>query len=456
MNDIQKYLNIVCEQIRFQKAHDTIKKELQNHISDQTTAFMEEGLEKQQAIQKAIDEMGDPVAVGTALDSVHRPKMQWKFLVFVIMIFAAGEFFLYFLDVYTPAENRQFFHISYIIRLFINMMIMMLFYFVDFTIFARHIKKIYAFYILIIMTFFLCSHQYGRFYFIDFSIGLTVLPPLIYIFPVILVGLLYHCRGKSYKSILICGSCFILPVLFTLRSHFRMAIIPVSFVVLLMITIAICKNWFTVKKSYALFLLYACSIIACIAVFLLFPDLKERLSQILEYSRFQKPLLKNIVQSASLFGKKQNLQFIYNMLLTPNFNYAFCYMLYSAGWIFCIPLIAVYAAFIIYGFSLLKKQKGQFGTMMAKTILFMYLCSIIWNIACNCGLFFSTNPLPLPFFANNSAIYYILLGILLSVFRTEKYEKESIHIHSNKNEPFIELKNGTLYIHFKRTKKARG
>ena len=52
MNEIKNYLNTVCEQIRFQKAHDIVKKELQNHIIDQTDAFIEQGIEKEIAVEK--------------------------------------------------------------------------------------------------------------------------------------------------------------------------------------------------------------------------------------------------------------------------------------------------------------------------------------------------------------------------------------------------------------------
>ena len=98
MNEIKNYLNTVCEQIRFQKAHDIVKKELQNHIIDQTDAFIEQGIEKEIAVQKAIAEMGDPVAVGTELDRVHRPKLEWNILLFVILLsfahFVVPYFFL--------------------------------------------------------------------------------------------------------------------------------------------------------------------------------------------------------------------------------------------------------------------------------------------------------------------------------------------------------------------------
>ena len=82
---IKDYLDTVCEQIRFQKAHSFVKKELKDHINDQAEAFVCSGMDEQTAMQKAIAEMGDPVTIGTKLDRVHRPKLEWSFIVFIIV-----------------------------------------------------------------------------------------------------------------------------------------------------------------------------------------------------------------------------------------------------------------------------------------------------------------------------------------------------------------------------------
>ena len=79
--NIKSYLDIVCEQIRYEKAHIIIKKELEEHITDQTDAFIAKGMEQETAIKKAIKEMGDPILVGTELDRVYRPKLKWEFIV---------------------------------------------------------------------------------------------------------------------------------------------------------------------------------------------------------------------------------------------------------------------------------------------------------------------------------------------------------------------------------------
>ena len=59
---IEEYLNKVTEQIRCKKAHESVEGELKNHILDQMEAYKLGGMDEEEALDKAIIEMGDPVA----------------------------------------------------------------------------------------------------------------------------------------------------------------------------------------------------------------------------------------------------------------------------------------------------------------------------------------------------------------------------------------------------------
>lgn len=150
MKDSKTFLDTVCEQIRFQKAHDFVKKELQEHITDQAAAFMEQGIEKETALQKAVAEMGDPVLVGTELDRIHRPKLEWRILIFIgLLLFAHFLIqYIFFKEVFYTAPLWK----NGIFLLF-SVGVMLFFYYLDFTILAKHIKLIYIGYVIVL---FLC------------------------------------------------------------------------------------------------------------------------------------------------------------------------------------------------------------------------------------------------------------------------------------------------------------
>ena len=99
---------------------------------------------------------------------------------------------------------------------------MIAFYYIDFTILVQRSKMIYAVYVGIVALFSILGNFFGiqgaRF-FIHISIFHIVVPPLIYLFPVVLIGLLYDCRGRSYTAVLLCGASFLLPALFDSNYH---------------------------------------------------------------------------------------------------------------------------------------------------------------------------------------------------------------------------------------------
>ena len=64
------FLELISQQIRWKKAQPMVLEEIQNHIQDQEMAFIEEGMDEDKAIEKAIKEMGDPVVVCSSPYSV--------------------------------------------------------------------------------------------------------------------------------------------------------------------------------------------------------------------------------------------------------------------------------------------------------------------------------------------------------------------------------------------------
>ena len=72
---ITEYLEAVRQQIRWKKAQSPVLEEIKNHIVDQKNAFVIDGFNEEEATDKAIAEMGDPIIVGEQLDRAHRPRL---------------------------------------------------------------------------------------------------------------------------------------------------------------------------------------------------------------------------------------------------------------------------------------------------------------------------------------------------------------------------------------------
>ena len=87
---MREYLDTVQEQIRWKRARPVVVWELEQHLTDQRDAFLEEGKAPEEAERLAVEEMGDPVTVGTELDRVHRPKPQWGLLAATLALALLG------------------------------------------------------------------------------------------------------------------------------------------------------------------------------------------------------------------------------------------------------------------------------------------------------------------------------------------------------------------------------
>ena len=83
---VREYLDIVEKQIRQEQLRQEIHQELLGHIEEQADAFSDEGMSRSEAVEKAVEEMGDPVETGVALDQVHSPKLDVKLLLMVMGI----------------------------------------------------------------------------------------------------------------------------------------------------------------------------------------------------------------------------------------------------------------------------------------------------------------------------------------------------------------------------------
>lgn len=78
------YLRELGAQIRSPKARERVSEEMKNHIEDQAVFYEQDGMSHEEALSQAVEQMGDPVAVGIELDRIHRPKPAGRFLLLAV------------------------------------------------------------------------------------------------------------------------------------------------------------------------------------------------------------------------------------------------------------------------------------------------------------------------------------------------------------------------------------
>lgn len=83
---VHEYLKLVEEQIHCKSIWEDIRLELLGHMEEDTEYFQKKGMSREEAVERAVKEMGDPVETGIALDKVHRTRLDVKLLLFFIGI----------------------------------------------------------------------------------------------------------------------------------------------------------------------------------------------------------------------------------------------------------------------------------------------------------------------------------------------------------------------------------
>lgn len=438
---MDEYLKILLDQIRCKKARPYIQQELQNHIEDQIEANMHAGMDREQAEKEAVRDMGDPVETGISLDSIHKPQIAWKLLGIIIVISIVGILIHVGIarhingsDVYT--SDRYVFHVI------IGLAVMMFLYLLDYTFLAKF-SKVIAIVLLAVclLTLFSGNSVNGATVWMALPGGRIISVQALMLFYIPIYGaILYKYHGSGYQGVLKAVIWMVVPVVlvFMLPSFSIAGRMFIS--MLIMLTIAIKKNWFVVEKKKTICGLWTGFMIMPMAI-LGVAYLKKELA---EYQ------IERIRTIFSLDGEWMRLFWKQDRLIgksgaditesLPGFNsdYILTYISSVYGTIIAILLCCILAVLILAVFNTVMNQKNQLGMMMGCGCGMVFLMNFLVNILENLGIFpQSMTFLPL-ISAGGSYIVaaYGLLGIVLSVYRYKNvYPRNSkIDIKLSRNE----------------------
>ena len=137
---LEEYLSELGGQIRDDQARSFVEDEVRCHIMDQAEAYESDGMVREDALITAVREMGDPVSVGIDLDKIHRPHMEWRFLIYVLFISILNLGIQYLINKYISFESDgnivTHFSGTSIISTFSGLSAMLVMYRLDYTILA--------------------------------------------------------------------------------------------------------------------------------------------------------------------------------------------------------------------------------------------------------------------------------------------------------------------------------
>ncbi|MDD3360349.1 MAG: FtsW/RodA/SpoVE family cell cycle protein [Hespellia sp.] len=396
------YLMLLTEQIRNKRARQSVESEIGSHIDDQISGFMADGMTRSEAEKAAIDDMGDPVKTGVSLDIVHKPKMNWSFYGFVLAMSAFSIILMWIL-------RGSVYEIGVTMVGIIGMTVVC---YVDYTFFCRYVKVILiSFVLLFAMTIWgngLMVNGVKAYLWMPFGRSLS-LTALIYLYVPIYAVILFQNKNGGYKALIKCVAFMILPVFLALCMPCISLAMNMLLILLLLLSIAIYKKWFCIKRISSFLILWSTFVILpLITGFILYFRLgfSNHFISNAERVMHQKQMIQEAVS-----GPWRSFEAFT--------DYYIAYLIEYFGMAVVVLIIAILAFMICKVFQISIHQSNQQGQM----------------IGIGCGLIFATqtiqyilmnlNIIPpitayLPFFSwggSDKMVSYLLLGLILSIYR---------------------------------------
>lgn len=457
------YAEKVCEQIRWKKAHGVVAQEIENHLIDQKNAYINMGDSESTAEEKALLQMGDPVAVGAALDNTHKPAAQKGMIALVMMLLFLGLIIQYHLTVTCTILEVKSGSLPYQFIMFgVGALVFFGAYYLDFSFFRKHpyILPVGILLIDILAQLFGSWYGGGRW----LHIGPFSLSPasVSLLFPLAFCSIFYRLREKGTRGYWISGILAACCCVLLLACHTMGGVVVFIFSAGMLMLIAAYKNWFGKNAKPVLALLIAAAIV-CIVCLLFTVPFNYRLARMTAIlhpetdpagTGYLSGILQNMIKNAVLFGEGTAfLDYDVTYAVMPSefrSDFLLTYLTYKYGWVASITLVILLAVFLGIGVRKCLKQKSVLGQMVSLSILCTFIAELLLYIVANLG-YPLIAPIALPFLSYGGTalvVHMALAGILLSVFRTGEVYQDNKKPILNESK-FIQWDDGKLIISFK-------
>lgn len=463
----KRYAEKVCEQIRWKKAHGVVAKEIENHLIDQKNAYMNMGDPESTAEEKALLQMGDPVAVGAALDNTHKPAPQWGMIGLVMGLFAIGAFIQFLFATKLMDEGYSNHPIPAMVILFLFCLAAFIgAYFLDFSFLGKHPYLLPLCLLGIDISAQLIGLEFAGNRWL--TLGPFAISPIALstLFPLTFCGIFYHFQEKGKHGYFLGGlvaACFCVQLLlFHTLSGLLLFVCTAG----ILMVLGAFRKWFGENTKPLLLFFIIAGIVIFALLFFGVDTFRYRMSRIQALLTVFHPETDpyGAGYSASILqGMLKNSAFLGEGTVFLNWNlyeafgpagfrsdYLLTFLTYKYGWAVSMGLVLLLSVFLLLGFRKCLKQKSVLGQMISLCILTTFTMEVLVYIIVNLG-YPLIAPIALPFLSYGTTALLLnmaLAGILLSVFRTgEVYQDNAKPVFSESK--FIQWDDGKLIISFK-------
>ena len=261
--ELSEYLDTVSEQIRCKRARTMVREELKNHVQEQAEAYEADGMTAPEAMREAVRQMGDPIETGTALNRIHRPQLEWKFLILVLLLSALG-LALQYMTCYTglfggfSSDLADYFWKRQCFFTVAGLGVLAAVYIVDYTILGRYPLLLWFGYFAVI---FIIANTH------TVIMGKVRIYNYLTLFLPLYAGVLYRFRSKGYGAVAVCYLLSFMPFFVGLKTILVHGSLELAGGCFLLLLIAVCKGIFHVRKTRTIAALIALPLITSLLLY---------------------------------------------------------------------------------------------------------------------------------------------------------------------------------------------
>lgn len=413
---VQNFLSRVCKQVRARAMHPEIREELLGHIEERTELLMLEGNAEEPAVQEAVKQMGAPEEIGKSLHLAHRPQLDWKLLVLLVLLSMIGLFGALSVD-YAGTEIVSDLFIRKLVLFGIGLIFLIGLYFLDY----RKLKKysgVLFFITLCLMALTLVRGIYvnGHVTFINFGpIGFPILgvASVVLLF-IATAGMKPANKWGTWESILKVLYRGVLPIALYSMSGTMVYMFFYLLVFLIM-------TWMTrrnIKQFAALTMMPIISI-----AYFLFTKRNylmwrlEGLTDLEGNGGYHMRVIADAVSSAGWFGQgfaapNPGIPYVYSDSIYP-------YLIYCFGWLFGIAVGMVILLFLARMWSISSVLHDSYGKNIVTGVIVVLGLRLLLPILMGVGVVPIVS-MDLPFISYsgfNHMMDFAIVGLLLSIYR---------------------------------------
>ena len=455
---INEFLNSVCNQIKYKPIRNAISEELKNHIEDKKEELIEMGQNEEEAEKNAVEQMGDAEIIGKELNKVHRPRLDWKLLIILVVLLIFGFVISYIITENEHTEMMQYmkegvseyittnYMIKYAGFVAIGFGIGIIIYFCDYKKIKNKSLILYIIATAVIILAFLFGISVNGINFLrigNYSIRSNTIAVPLYILA--FIGFLENINEENkltklfkQKNIKINANILKLVVL-SLISLLMLSLIPsLSSVIVLAITYLILATKKIVsesknKKKHLLILWGIPIIVGTLVIlfeFLENPYVLDKFTSVYKPEEYKETEgwralnRKEIIESAQKIGEAGNMSDA--IYLFDGFgNNEIISILAHFGWIPTIALIVTVFTFSIKLVINSFKIREKYGSLVILGIGCMFILQSVFNILMNFNLIFDAS-FNLPFVTYGCGELLVNMMCLALIFAI--YRKKDVNI----------------------------